>query len=399
MCAILGYYCFGTKRPDKERIAAMWIAAESRGTDACGFAYKKGSDIIVHKKPIKSSLFVKNEKSWAKLKEMPDNMILHTRHATQGHKANPMNNHPLQEKDNPYVVVHNGVIQNEHDFDVKIEQVDSLAIIRSLKENEGDIEATFSSLTGTFAVAALSKDDDFLRMFRHSNPTDVLLDINDDILYFASLSHYIKDAFKGVDEVNKWGLTFTKDRFRTITFGYDEGLIFDRSGLQEVIKCKYVYRTASKEADWSKYNSQYYDKKSSTYKSNYEIYEDLEGGGFRVDHDYYNDEGDFLYHQEPGKEKVYTKPPPTYTPKMLPLPKDIDNIHSQKVNIAFSEEEKTELNKEIKDELDFANSKLLYSPYKAKVCTDCDFIFKYLKSEGEHACPHCGVVNPIIKET
>ena len=39
MCGIMGYYCFGSKRPDKNKIANMFQMLESRGKDSSGFAF------------------------------------------------------------------------------------------------------------------------------------------------------------------------------------------------------------------------------------------------------------------------------------------------------------------------------------------------------------------------
>ena len=113
MCGIMGFYCFGDKRPKKDHITDMFALLETRGRDASGFAFIVDDQLIVRKEPIKSSLFVK-KKDWQDV-ELPKIMILHTRAATQGDNKNNVNNHPLFNKQG-IAIVHNGIIYNDKDI-------------------------------------------------------------------------------------------------------------------------------------------------------------------------------------------------------------------------------------------------------------------------------------------
>ena len=94
MCGILGYYCFGSKVPDKQKISDMFSLLETRGRDASGFAFlRENGSLFVHKDAIRSSEMIKT-KQWKEI-TLPKIMILHTRMKTQGTEKNNKNNHPL----------------------------------------------------------------------------------------------------------------------------------------------------------------------------------------------------------------------------------------------------------------------------------------------------------------
>jgi len=55
MCGILGYYSFGSRLPDKNKITNMFSLLETRGRDASGYSFIENGELMVHKAPIKSS--------------------------------------------------------------------------------------------------------------------------------------------------------------------------------------------------------------------------------------------------------------------------------------------------------------------------------------------------------
>src|SRR5574338_1341158 len=136
MCGIMGWYSFGNTTPDKEKITTMFSLLESRGRDACGFAFIEDNNLIVHKKPVKSSELIK-EADWASL-PLSRVMILHTRMKTQGSEKNNANNHPLYSKSG-LALVHNGIVYNDKEIFAKKQrdaQVDSEAILAVLASNK-----------------------------------------------------------------------------------------------------------------------------------------------------------------------------------------------------------------------------------------------------------------------
>jgi len=406
MCGIAGYFALGNKRPQKNRIEKIWELAEGRGTDASGFAFKNDNEkVMCDKAPVKATELMKKSKLWGKLETkiaMPKMMILHTRHATQGSKELPLNNHPVTEKGNPFYAVHNGVITNEHEFGVKISQVDSLAVIRSLMKHEGDIEKTFSSLNGSFSVAILSDEDNLMRLFRHSNPTTIYIDIEDDIFYFASLESYLEDTFKDLSTEKKWGFSFTNNRFRIVTYKDEQALILDESGLKEKFTCKYVYKASTKTQIYSNYKGRGGAWNWDDYEVE-EVSEDLGAGQWiHEGHIYKTGAGKIGYVDKNGT-RVYYFSKYADEIKALEASKSDDIKISglitspAKVTTNLTDAEKEAANKDIKDELEFVRSKLNYTLFDVANCSDCDYIFIYNTQEPEQACPYCGRVHPIIK--
>ncbi|MCZ2267836.1 MAG: hypothetical protein LC124_03180, partial [Ignavibacteriales bacterium] len=179
MCGIMGYYSFGKTIPDKEKITNMFSLLETRGRDACGFAFIEDNNLIVHKKPIKSSELIK-EADWESL-TLPQVMILHTRMKTQGSEKNNANNHPLFSK-NGIAIVHNGIIYNDKEIFGKKErdaEVDSESILHLLSiKTKGDrIKRLFDRIEGSFAVAVIDRNDpDKLILIKKDNPIDLYYD-------------------------------------------------------------------------------------------------------------------------------------------------------------------------------------------------------------------------------
>jgi len=200
MCGIMGYACFGEKRPSKEHITDMFALLESRGRDSSGYGFIENNQLFVHKAPIKSSLFVKT-KEWQNV-NLSKIMIMHTRAATQGSNKNEANNHPIFNKLG-IAIVHNGIINNDNEIFSKNQkrdgEVDSEAILAVLSsKGKGDkIKHVFDKLEGSFAFAAINKSEpEKLILVKKDNPLDLYYDMDGDILYFCSERRIMQEALK-----------------------------------------------------------------------------------------------------------------------------------------------------------------------------------------------------------
>ena len=235
MCGIIGFYCFGNMRPNKDHITEMFSLLETRGRDASGFAFIQDGQLIVSKAPIKSSLFVKTE-DWQKL-ELPKFMILHTRAATQGSNKIDANNHPLFSKQG-VAIVHNGIIYNDKDIFSKNHkrdgEVDSEAILHVLSSKyKGDkIKRVFDKLDGSFAFAAINKEEpDKLILVKKDNPIDLYYDIENDILYFCSERKIMQETLK-LKSQSLRGFNLGEGNFHFYEMKNNHGLVFNSDGVE-----------------------------------------------------------------------------------------------------------------------------------------------------------------------
>ncbi len=225
MCSIGGYISFSTSRPNRETLETLFTDMQVRGKDASGFAYIQGRKSITVKAAETSTELIKKQ-SWANLfkQALPNKMIFHTRAATQGDEKINDNNHPLLSKQN-YPYVHNGMINNGHEFGIFRDVVDSLAI---REVYEGSYQDLPDKLKGSWTVAMLQPKK--IVIWRHSNPVNFFYDKEIDTLFFASTEGILKgilpiedvkgflmpsrmwsisdDTYIEIDEKN--GLTFEK---------------------------------------------------------------------------------------------------------------------------------------------------------------------------------------------
>lgn len=84
---------------------------QTRGSDASGYSFVKGQAVGTFKRAIPGS-----ELSLGELPRRAEAVILHTRFATQGTKADNRNNHPVLSPQGNISLVHNGVISNDFEF-------------------------------------------------------------------------------------------------------------------------------------------------------------------------------------------------------------------------------------------------------------------------------------------
>ena len=116
MCGIAGYFCFGSKRPEKRILSNLLEETQVRGRDATGVSYIKDNALHVIKAAQDGSDFVEQNEEWLALEEsdIPKYMIMHCRYKTKGDQANNMNNHPVFR--DGLALVHNGGISNDDDL-------------------------------------------------------------------------------------------------------------------------------------------------------------------------------------------------------------------------------------------------------------------------------------------
>lgn len=109
MCGLAGILNYGNSFNMSSWARALAINSAVRGTDATGYAYALGDSIVVNKKGVKA------DKLKFKIPNICRNVIIHTRHTTQGNAKKNINNHPWigHTKDGSFALAHNGVIYND----------------------------------------------------------------------------------------------------------------------------------------------------------------------------------------------------------------------------------------------------------------------------------------------
>lgn len=234
MCGIMGFYCFGQKKPNKPQIATMFELLESRGRDASGIGYIKNGGLVVSKAPIRSSLMT-HSKEWQEL-VLPPIFIAHTRMKTQGTEQNNNNNHPLYNKEG-LCIVHNGMIHNDKEIFGKSKrdgEVDSEAILAVLSSKaKGDkIKQVFDKLEGSFAFAMIDKNNpERLVLVKKDNPLELYYDEADDILYFCSEADIVRESL-GIRKNSKRGFNTGEGSFHHYSMENNYALIINREGVE-----------------------------------------------------------------------------------------------------------------------------------------------------------------------
>jgi len=229
----MGYYAFGEKRPKHKVLTEMFYLLEARGHDACGWAWQdKEGKLQLFKVARRSSEVIKTP--YWKFPPLAKSMIFHTRAATQGTVKDSRNNHPLLGKEGKRVLVHNGIISNEHQFGITTDKVDSLAILRAL-ESEDDPVVGLNKLQGSFAIGVLHADSPDLILARHYSPIEVIYDKLEDILYFASELRMLTGPLQVKSKVLR-GIEFNSDRFCEVDFPDDTLWLINQKGLKSVHK-------------------------------------------------------------------------------------------------------------------------------------------------------------------
>lgn len=190
MCAIIGASAPFKVQIDMNDIKILYLTAESRGGDACGFT--DGKRII--KSAVKSYDFINKD---MKSDEFPDEIntfIGHTRYATIGNKSDSNNAHPFAEK--YFMGVHNGSIYNHEDLKYASgsdKEVDS-AIMYEIIGKHG-LKKTLPLLSGLLALSFFDVRNKTVNLYRMpGKPLHYGYKYygEDRVLFWASLPEYLE---------------------------------------------------------------------------------------------------------------------------------------------------------------------------------------------------------------
>lgn len=127
--------------------------------------------------------------------------FVHTRAATKGSPDKNINNHPVFRKDGTYILVHNGVVQNDDDFFretkvVRQAEVDTEALVAALDmgKDPADARKKLVNVFGSYAIAAMPlKKVDHVLLLRNTSP--VVYCFKEDVFYFASTAKALATVF------------------------------------------------------------------------------------------------------------------------------------------------------------------------------------------------------------
>lgn len=253
ICGIGGLFRYETfsKKEEKEEVskimAKLLIGLQLRGDQATGISLiNTHEDIIkVYKLPIKASKFVRKSRYWKEFMRNEYNLVLlHTRAPTVGDPRLNENNHPIFDKDNNNVLVHNGGVPNykelREQYKLKpLGEVDSEVILSMYNHKKGNLIEALKELEGSIAIALYDKNK--LYLYRQSSPLEVSYFPERKLWIFSSEEDYIHNAIikrKDLNIVyNRWKFEDRLDGFMvysnysmdnedlmTITFEKDMGV-------------------------------------------------------------------------------------------------------------------------------------------------------------------------------
>jgi glucosamine 6-phosphate synthetase-like amidotransferase/phosphosugar isomerase protein len=156
MCGIAGYSLSAESRVDRTLTAqALFAAIADRGSDAVGYAHRRGdAPTVIHKQRTGASELL----DAVAIPDDATDALFHVRDYTKGHPSLAANNHPIRH--GAIVGIHNGIIANDDEiFDRHGFQraepgmtVDSEAIF-ALVEEADDRRVALEELYGSMATA------------------------------------------------------------------------------------------------------------------------------------------------------------------------------------------------------------------------------------------------------
>ena len=210
MCGI-GGFCLNPKdhgKIDTDRLAgSLLMHLEVRGKHATGMAWHEGGKVRSRKAAVDAT-------TWCKKGEHvtgATSAILHTRYATQGDPANPMNNHPIAT--GSVVGTHNGTLDDGHDDDLfdmlgceRHGEVDSEALFALIAHGELDAVSAMELMRGRIALAWFDTRDSepTLHLARlHGSPLAIGQTKNGSFMY-ASTMDILEDAVAHADVELAW---------------------------------------------------------------------------------------------------------------------------------------------------------------------------------------------------
>lgn len=218
MCGLLGFIGESSNREISQKLTtALFSKTESRGTDASGF-YCLGkfdsNEIYYHKKPVRSSLFIKQDE-YKSIWESSLNLgIFHCRAASLG-VGLPIvneNNHPFISSDCKKAVMHNGLIDKADYESLKLyyeveTSCDSEIILRILEQNDliyNKLSLFYENTNNSAYAVAYSENDDTKRelyLFRNELRPLYLVDFTKQLnqIFFFSTTDIL---FSSMSEIN-----------------------------------------------------------------------------------------------------------------------------------------------------------------------------------------------------
>ena len=213
MCGITGMI-LGNKNRTKEEIENLiddfnnlTVACTIRGRHATGVYIVNPNEIVYTKLPLPAEEVI-NTNNWHKIMAKVTNdtiaVIGHVRYATHGDPIFNENNHPLFNEN--IIGVHNGVIHNYQDLKTTDLEVDSQAILDSLRAdadsmNNGRLSTeviaeTLKKLRGSFAVvlADIKQTKNVYLARDNKNPLVYSHNPKDNVLWIASTGEIMRSA-------------------------------------------------------------------------------------------------------------------------------------------------------------------------------------------------------------
>ena len=204
MCCLFGLMDYRntlTPRQRGEAVHALASAAETRGTDATGIAYRSKGRLHVYKRPLPGHCLP------FRIPQDTRVVMGHTRMTTQGTARKNFNNHPFQSRagGKPFALAHNGVIYNDLSLRRKEKlprtniETDSYVAVQLLEREEAVTGRTLQymaeKLEGSFSFTILDHQDS-LYFIRGNNPLSLCHFPTQGFYLYASTQEILDKAMK-----------------------------------------------------------------------------------------------------------------------------------------------------------------------------------------------------------
>lgn len=205
----------------------LLVGIQHRGRKATGIASinTRTGSVEVQKKPILAEDFIKDNENF-QLVEGSNVILLHTRQPTHGDIQNSKNNHPIYDKTDGSVLIHNGVVSLRDKSRYKITkdgETDSEIILRVFQKTGGKMKKTIGEIEGSLAIALYR--DKRLWLYAWENPLSICWVEKLHAFAFASEADTLVEVFGSVVKI--FGLQLTNSAIPIKTFEDGEGRAFD----------------------------------------------------------------------------------------------------------------------------------------------------------------------------
>ena len=206
MCCLFGLMDYRntlTPRQKGEAVHALASAAETRGTDATGIAYRSKGRLHVYKRPLPGHCLP------FRIPQDTRVVMGHTRMTTQGTARKNFNNHPFQSRagGRAFALAHNGMIQNDLALRRKEQlprtniQTDSYVAVQLLEQSGGVSSRTLGAmaekLEGTFSFTILDSQNN-LYFIRGNNPLCIYHLPGQGLYLYASTQEILEKAIGSI---------------------------------------------------------------------------------------------------------------------------------------------------------------------------------------------------------